>query len=156
MNKLFIIAVFVILAALWGIQGFFAYCQVKDVQKNYKEIYNAYINCAKKYFFGMGNVKGYISKGCIIFIVADLNGNIVHSRILDGRSVFDRFRIYDDIIGKNIYSFIIEEEKRREPKNIFNNKNASLTPKEKAILMASKNIDNFLKENKKKTALNES
>lgn len=144
MSKLFIILIFVILAVLWGVQGFFAYCQLKNVQSNYKEIYNTYINCAKEYFFGMGNIKGYISKGCMIFIVADLNGNIVHSRILDGRSVFDKFRIYDDIIGKNIYSFIEEEEKRHEPKNVFGNKNKKLTPKEKAILMASKNINNYL------------
>lgn len=155
MSKLFIIAIFIILAVLWGIQGFFTYYQLKNVQNNYKEIYNTY-HYTQDYFFGMGSSKGYISKGCMIFIVTDLNGNIIHSRILDGRSVFDKFQMYDDIIGKNIYSFISEEENRHEPKNIFGNRNKKLTSKEKAILMASKNIDNYLSRNGKQTGLEES
>lgn len=152
MSKLFIIVMFIILAILWGIQGFFTYCQLKNVQKNYKEIYNAY---TQDYFFGMGSSKGLISKGCMIFIVVDLSGNIIHSRILDGRSVFDKFKIYNDIIGENIYSFINEEENRNSQKNIFNNKNRKLTSKEKAILMASKNIGSYLKQNRKEIGLKE-
>ncbi|SCL86880.1 transcriptional regulator GutM [Sporanaerobacter sp. PP17-6a] len=132
MNDFSFIVLFSALGLFWIIQGIFTYYQMKNVKRNYQDICKNY---DKGYFFGMGNKKGILSRGYIVFLVAKKNGEIVQGKILGGVSVFNRFKNYDEIIGKNIYNY----------------KPDSTTSKYKAVIMAIENIKNYIEEKKIET-----
>jgi DNA-binding transcriptional regulator of glucitol operon len=94
---------FVILAVVtiaWLLQTYYAYKQVRHIQKTYKELFYRYRD---GYYIGFGEArKNLLKKGCVVILVSDDVGQIVEAHQMSGRSVFERMKACPDLIGENI------------------------------------------------------
>ena len=68
---------------------------------------------------GIGSMRGKFGAGHIVIIACDLDGKIVGGEIMEGMTIFSRFRQMSDIAGKTIYELAGEyrdlpEKKRKK------------------------------------------
>ncbi len=121
---------------VWALQCVFTFLQIKYFNKNY-------LHMRKRGFVLVGKQKTRISKGCVILLQITRDGEILDNKVLNGYSVFTRFKTLPNITDKNILNNW-EEEK-------FN------STIKKALLNAK---ENYLKEleklNEEKIVLSES
>ncbi|MBS7009188.1 transcriptional regulator GutM [Anaerostipes sp.] len=134
------------IVAAWLLQGFFAYRQARNIQKIYKELTDRY---ARSYCIGFGQAKGrFFGKGCILLVVADRNMIVKDSVKLTGVSVLSRMRPNQDLIGRDLSLEIRKEEFLQETgqkkKKFRKKKDQRKTSEEKAIILAAKNIYDYI------------
>ena len=58
----------------------------------------------------VGKDKQYFVYGVIVILACDNNGLVTKGQMMNGFSVFARFKPFDDLVGKSIYEIKSEEE----------------------------------------------
>lgn len=86
------IKIIFILAIMWVLQGILTFFQVKNLQKEIKEM-------KKAGNIGIGSRKGKLGPGCIFIIASDEKGRIINAKKMSGISVFSRFKDIDLLKG---------------------------------------------------------
>ena len=90
MIQLIILIIFV-----WALQCIFTLFQLKYFNREY-------INLRKKGFVLIGRQRSRISRGCVILLLITREGDILDSKVMNGYTVFTRFRSIPSIKNKNI------------------------------------------------------
>ncbi|QSX08947.1 transcriptional regulator GutM [Alkalibacter rhizosphaerae] len=78
------------------VQGGMTFFQIKNYQKNAKEIR----------MIGdmlVGQAKGGFKPGCIVMMALDPDGNILETRCMLGRTVLHKFKVIHDFDGRNVF-----------------------------------------------------
>ena len=104
--------IFLIFFIFIAIQSLGAYFQVKNFRSTMKEMRSRGNNLA------VGGKKRFINSEFVIMSCDD-KGTILDTRVLNGMSIFNRFKTNSDVIGKNIldllnvYNALTDKKTRR-------------------------------------------
>lgn len=82
--------------ALMIVQGGMTFFQIKNYRKNAGEI-------RRKGDMLVGQAKGGLKPGCIVLMALDPEGNILETRSMLGRTVFNKFKVIHDFDGENVF-----------------------------------------------------
>ncbi|MDO5062754.1 MAG: transcriptional regulator GutM [Peptostreptococcaceae bacterium] len=96
-----------ILFFVLAIQGILALFQIKDFQKNARELQH-------KGKLGIGNVRRKFSAGAIVLLCVDANKIVVEGRLMEGISIFAKFRPYTAYNGSKLTNVLVDVEKKLE------------------------------------------
>ena len=99
-------ALFICLMVFMVIQALGTYVQVQQYKKAVRRLH-------KRGNIGIGSKRSKL-KNNIVIIACNNEGTIVDSEIMEGLTVFTKFRKCPDIVGKNI--FLLKEEYESLPK----------------------------------------
>ena len=80
---------------VWALQCVFTLFQLKYFNREYIEL-------RKKGFVLIGKQRSRISRGCVVLLLITRDGEILDSRVMNGYTVFTRFRTIPSVINKNI------------------------------------------------------
>lgn len=97
---------FICLLTFMVIQAVGTYVQVQHYKKAVRRLH-------KKGNIGIGSRRSKI-KNNIVIIACDNYGNVVDGEIMEGFTIFTKFKSIPEIIGKNIFS--LQEEYKSLPK----------------------------------------
>ncbi|CZR96136.1 MULTISPECIES: transcriptional regulator GutM [unclassified Clostridioides] len=90
-----VIFIIVSLIAVYLLNIFLGYLQLKDFNKNYIEL-------KRKGRVAIGRKKGRISSGTIVLILIDEDGAIVETRKMQGVTVLARVKVFEGLVGKDL------------------------------------------------------
>ena len=90
MIQLIILIIFV-----WALQCIFTLFQLKYFNREY-------INLRKKGFVLIGRQRSRISRGCVILLLITREGEILDGRVMNGYTVFTKFRALPSVKNRNI------------------------------------------------------
>lgn len=90
-----VIFIIVSLIAVYLLNIFLGYLQLKDFNKNYIEL-------KRKGRVAIGRKKGRISSGTIVLILIDEYGAIVETRKMQGVTVLARVKVFEGLVGKDL------------------------------------------------------
>ncbi|SHO67359.1 glucitol operon activator protein [Pseudoxanthobacter soli DSM 19599] len=95
-----------LLAAVWVLQAYGTWRQMK----HYRTMMRALSQEWPDGWMGAGNARGVLGKGVIALVVAAPNGTVRAVRLMEGRSVFAKFRPFDIGIGDRLDEFAARAE----------------------------------------------
>lgn len=87
------------------VQGILTFFQIKDYKKNADEL-------IKKGRIGVGNAKRRFSAGAIVLLTADDNEVVVEGRIMEGVSVFAKFKDFPNYNGSKLSTIMAETHEK--------------------------------------------
>ncbi len=93
---------------LYILQMVLTYWQIKNYRKNLSQM-------AKKGLMGVGSKKKKLGAGKIVILVSDETGNLVEGKMMQGITVWARFKPMDSIQGVSITEFkekMLQDEKK--------------------------------------------
>lgn len=99
--------IFAVAFVLMVFNSILTYKQAKDFTTSFNEI-RKYGNVI------VGKDKQYFIYGVILILACDNNGYITKGKIMEGFSVFARFKDFDVLNGQSIYDLKEEEEKMKK------------------------------------------
>lgn len=90
MIQLIILIIFV-----WALQCIFTLFQLKYFNREY-------IDLRRKGFVLIGKQRSRISRGCVVLLLITREGDILDSKVMNGYTVFTRFKTIPSLKNKNI------------------------------------------------------
>lgn len=99
-------ALFICLMAFMVIQAIGTYVQVQQYKKAVRRLH-------KKGNIGIGSKRSKLRNN-IVIIACDNKGTIVDSELMEGLTVFTKFKQIPELVGKNVFS--LREEYENMPK----------------------------------------
>jgi DNA-binding transcriptional regulator of glucitol operon len=71
----------------------------------------------------IGREKGMLSSGCVVLIRIDDDFQVLETRYMKGITVFNRFKLYEEINGKNVLNseLWLKDIKHKRIRNAINN-----------------------------------
>ncbi|MCR1897557.1 transcriptional regulator GutM [Irregularibacter muris] len=108
------IAVIILLA--FFLQTLLTILQIKSYQKNLSEM-------VRQGKIIIGREKGMLSSGCVVLIRIDDDFQVLETRYMKGITVFNRFKLYEEINGKNVLNseLWLKDIKHKRIRNAINN-----------------------------------
>ena len=89
------IQLIILIILVWALQCIFTLFQLKYFNREY-------INLRKKGFVLIGKQRSRISRGCVILLLITREGDILDSRVMNGYTVFTKFRALPSVKNRNI------------------------------------------------------
>ncbi len=95
----------IIMIVLWVLQGFLTVFQLMNLKKRIGEL--------EKYgHVGMGAVKGRFKAGTMVLVAGNEDGEIVEAQLMQGRTIFAKFKPYQEIIGLKYWDVLAESKEK--------------------------------------------
>ena len=88
---------------IFGILGFLTIFQLLGMRLQVKAYRDAVHRLHKLGNLGIGSMRGRFGPGHLVIIVCDGAGKIVDGEIMEGMTIFSRFKKLTGIVGKTIY-----------------------------------------------------
>ena len=88
---------------IFGILGFLTIFQLLGMRLQVKAYRDAVHRLHKLGNLGIGSMRGRFGPGHLVIIVCDGAGRIVDGEIMEGMTIFSRFKKLTGIVGKTIY-----------------------------------------------------
>ena len=89
------IQLIILIILVWALQCVFTLFQLKYFNREY-------INLRKKGFVLIGRQRSRISRGCVILLLITREGEILDGRVMNGYTVFTKFRALLSVKNRNI------------------------------------------------------
>ena len=90
-----VIQLIILIILVWALQCVFTLFQLKYFNREY-------INLRKKGFVLIGKQRSRISRGCVILLLITKDGEILDGKVMNGYTVFTRFRTLTSVKSRNI------------------------------------------------------
>ena len=88
---------------IFGILGFLTIFQLLGMRLQVKAYRDAVHRLHKLGNLGIGSMRGRFGPGHLVIIVCDGAGKIIDGEIMEGMTIFSRFKKLTGIVGKTIY-----------------------------------------------------
>jgi DNA-binding transcriptional regulator of glucitol operon len=90
-----VIQLIILIILVWALQCVFTLFQLKYFNREY-------INLRKKGFVLIGKQRYRISRGCVILLLITRDGEILDGKVMNGYTVFTRFKTLTSVKNRNI------------------------------------------------------
>ena len=90
-----VIQLIILIILVWALQCVFTLFQLKYFNREY-------INLRKKGFVLIGKQRSRISRGCVILLLITRDGEILDGKVMNGYTVFTRFKTLASVKNRNI------------------------------------------------------
>ena len=90
-----VIQLIILIIFVWALQCIFTLFQLKYFNREY-------INLRKKGFVLIGKQRSRISRGCVILLLITRDGEILDGKVMNGYTVFTRFKTLAFVKNRNI------------------------------------------------------
>ena len=90
-----VIQLIILIILVWALQCVFTLFQLKYFNREY-------INLRKKGFVLIGKQRSRISRGCVILLLITRDGEILDGKVMNGYTVFTRFKTLAFVKNRNI------------------------------------------------------
>ena len=85
----------ILIILMWALQCIFTLFQLKYFNREYTAL-------RKKGFVLIGKQRSRISRGCVVLLLITRDGDILDAKVMNGYTVFTRFRSIPSVKNKNI------------------------------------------------------
>lgn len=128
-------AIILLIAVAWILQFALTWFQIRHYRVKMKELFQQYKNSEGYYLFS-GVSRKALGSGAIVLLVINYHGIIENAQVLAGMSVFAKFKVAPEYIGKQVDHVLRESKIKLEGKNKLSSKSQSVA---KASQMATEN-----------------